>query len=223
MPILESKTDHSAVRRVLVATGLGAMFGFQCWRVLEHGLAAAIPLYGSVWIFLSYLVLGRSIGVTAGFTTWWKRGWVLGLLFSIPIVLGTHALGLKYALCGVAAIVAGLVSGLLVAFLTDTLVPFVGKLTHHPSELQEPSSGSESPDARECKTGALWQRLSEEKARLEDLDAERERRSDLGFGRAIEDRVIWRELLDLELQEIDEHVSRICSAAGTPPVNIGGK
>ena len=47
------------------------------------------------------------------------------------------------------------------------------------------------------------------------LDGERARRSNPDFGRMVENRVIWRELIDLELQEIDREVSRFCGAAGT--------
>jgi hypothetical protein len=32
-------------------------------------------------------------------------------------------------------------------------------------------------------------------------------------------RILWRELLDLELQDIDEQVSRICRAAGGAPTS----
>ena len=58
------------------------------------------------------------------------------------------------------------------------------------------------------------QRLAEAVARIERLDAERERRGDSRFGRTTENRIIWGELLELEMQEIDEQVSRICSSAG---------
>jgi hypothetical protein len=60
----------------------------------------------------------------------------------------------------------------------------------------------------------IRERLAERTARLNDLDAERERCGDPGFGKTIEHRVIWGELLELELQEIDEQVSRIRGAAG---------
>ena len=58
------------------------------------------------------------------------------------------------------------------------------------------------------------QRLAEAVARLECLDAERERRGDSRFGRTAENRIIWGELIELELQEIDEQVSRICNPTG---------
>jgi len=59
---------------------------------------------------------------------------------------------------------------------------------------------------------AARERLAEAVARLERLDAERERRCDSRFGRTAESRIIWGELIELELQEIDEQVNRICSS-----------
>jgi len=53
------------------------------------------------------------------------------------------------------------------------------------------------------------QRLAEEKAHLEQLDAERRRRRDSRFGKVAEDRIIWFELIELELQDLDEQVNRI--------------
>ncbi len=57
------------------------------------------------------------------------------------------------------------------------------------------------------------QRLADEKACLDYLDQERSRVGDLNFGRTLEDKTIWRELLDLELQEADERIERIREAA----------
>ncbi len=76
------------------------------------------------------------------------------------------------------------------------------------------AAGTGKVKSEKCSASTTWQRLAEEKARLEHLDAERASRSDSGFGKATEDRIVWRELLDLELQDIDEQVRRICQAAG---------
>ena len=66
-------------------------------------------------------------------------------------------------------------------------------------------------------------RLAESMARMERLDAERERRGDSRYGKTIENGIIWSELIELEMQEIDEQVSRICSSAGRPaPSNPRG-
>jgi hypothetical protein len=63
-------------------------------------------------------------------------------------------------------------------------------------------------------TDAAKQRLSEAVARLEHLDAERKRRADAAFGKATESRIVWSELIDLEMQELDQQVNRIRSLAG---------
>ena len=42
-------------------------------------------------------------------------------------------------------------------------------------------------------------------------------RADSCFGKTMENRIIWCELIELELQEIDEQVSRICAAAARNP------
>lgn len=56
-------------------------------------------------------------------------------------------------------------------------------------------------------------RLAEAKDSLEYLDAERLRRDDPGFGRLLEDQIIWRELLELQLQEAEERITSMCDAA----------
>jgi hypothetical protein len=74
--------------------------------------------------------------------------------------------------------------------------------------------GTGNAKSEKCNAKTIWQRLAEEKACLEHLDAERAGRGDSGFGRSTEDKIVWGELLDLELQDIDEQVSRICQAVG---------
>ena len=208
MPILESKADQSAVRRILLATGLGAIFGFQSWRLAKCAFAVSIPWYGLAWILLSYVILGFSIGATAGSTCWWKRGLVLGLVFSIPSAFGALALGLRWA-PGVAAIAGGLVVGLLIALIADALFPRPRGSTdqHCPVSGRPLKTGN-----AKCSASTTWQRLAEAKARLEHLDAERAYRGDPGFGKTTEERIVWGELIYLELQDIDEQVIRIGQA-----------
>ena len=52
----------------------------------------------------------------------------------------------------------------------------------------------------------LQERLAKAVAYLERLDVERFSHGDPNLGRSIEERIIWRELLDLELQEFDEQI-----------------
>ena len=48
---------------------------------------------------------------------------------------------------------------------------------------------------------------------LQDIELARRRRLDPHFGEWAEKRLIWRELLDLELQDVDEQIERISAAA----------
>ena len=78
-------------------------------------------------------------------------------------------------------------------------------------------SGDLAAKAETRRTQATRQRLAEAMARLECLDSERERWADSRFGNTMENRIIWGELMELELQEIDEQVSRIRAAAARNP------
>jgi hypothetical protein len=209
MLVLESRADQS-IRRILVATGLGVIFGFPSWRLAKYGFAVSIPWHGLAWIWLSHLFLGLSIGATSGSTCWWKRGPVLGLVFSILSALGARAVGLRWAPYGIVAITVGLVVGLLIALIADSLFPRTGTSTdrHSPGRLL----GTGNANSEKWGAQTIWQRLAEKKACLEYLNAERAS-GDSGFGKTTEDRIVWGELLELELQDIDEQVSRICQAA----------
>lgn len=59
----------------------------------------------------------------------------------------------------------------------------------------------------------IRERLVEAKASLDYLDLERARRSDPDFGKRIEAQLIWRELLELELEDAEERIARMCDAA----------
>jgi hypothetical protein len=56
-------------------------------------------------------------------------------------------------------------------------------------------------------------RLIAARASLEKLDRQRALSGDPHFGKAAEQSIVWRELFDLELQDFDEQIERICAAA----------
>jgi len=82
---------------------------------------------------------------------------------------------------------------------------------------KEPAVVSGNPKFESNSGATTRRRLCEEVDELERLDAEREERGDSGFGKAAEDRIVWGELIELELQEIDAQVDRIRGAAGREP------
>ena len=57
---------------------------------------------------------------------------------------------------------------------------------------------------------AVQERLADAAACLDRLDQARGMCGDPALGKAIEEGIISRELLDLELQEFDEELERIC-------------
>lgn len=62
----------------------------------------------------------------------------------------------------------------------------------------------------------IQRRLAEAFVFVEHLQQQRLQGQDAMLGRFIEERLIWRELLDLELQDIDEQIEGICASAAVP-------
>ena len=56
-------------------------------------------------------------------------------------------------------------------------------------------------------------RLLEAKECLEYLDLERRRRDDPMFGMLLEQQIVSREILELEMQEAEERITLMCDAA----------
>lgn len=199
----------------MLAAGLGAVFGFQVWRFAVFG-ALSIPRPLSASIFLCYVLLG-SISRADQAIALWKRATFLGLTGSIPLAYCVTALGWKRVPDGLALLTAGLTIGLLLARIAAAIGarPTVSQDQRCPGR-QSPSGRSRAiPETRSA--SILRQRIAEEAACLERLYQERISTGDSGHGRNTEDRIVWGELLDLELQDIDEQVERICRSADLDP------
>jgi len=212
MPILDVKASTSAQRRILLAGGLGAVFGFQAWQLAEFAFDVSIPWYGSLWLFLGQLLLGLAIGAIRTPAARWKCAAPLALALSVPSIWGAHSLGLRWAPYGVAIITFTLAAAFLNTFITHALLSGIrtGPVAQPPPAWRP---AAERPKAAQCAAGALRRRLAEEKARLDYLEAERERRHNPAFGRESGDRIVWGELLELELEIIDEELNQIRNTA----------
>lgn len=112
-----------------------------------------------------------------------------------------------------ASVAEWLVIGILLSMLASVLFPCIRKFARQHSLKSGRRGRNGGTKADRCDEGRTRQRLGEEKAFLDDLEAQREYRGDPLFGKAVEDRVIWNELLYLELHDIDEQLKRICQRA----------
>jgi hypothetical protein len=153
-----------------------------------------------------------------------SAGTVIGLFFGLPPAFGTHAMGLPWFPYGVATMIIGLVIGLSMAFTAEAVF-----LPHEKPDA-EPAESPQASPVPERTNKSRWQRetsirrrLAEEKERLERLDAERRVRDFSGAGKNRQERIVWSELLELELQDVDEQVSRIYSAADRDEPLLGNQ
>lgn len=138
-------------------------------------------------------------------------GVVFGLFFGLPPAYAGHAMGLSFMPFGAGAILMGLFVGILLAFLCVTFLTSFS--VPHIQVIVSPNIHAPRPVLRKRVMTALACRLAEEKARLDCLDEQRESRNDRGFEKLTEQRIVWGELLDLELQDIDEQMTQICRHA----------
>ncbi len=155
----------------------------------------------------------RSILLTTGF------GIVFGLFFGLPPALAARAMGVTWVPYGLVVILSGLAVGvslayLVVAYLFDMPYPRIPVPVSPRAPVLKPLRTTESRNSANRALSVIRRRLAEENVVLAKLDAERERLHDSHFGTTAEQRIVWGELLELELQDIDEQVNRIRQAAG---------
>jgi hypothetical protein len=135
-------------------------------------------------------------------------GLLFGLLFGLPPAMALCSAGLPWIPWGLAGFIPGLIVANMLACLVVKFVLGV--------PLPKPSDPLVIRRPRKCAPSC--QRLADAAATLELLDVERKRRRDSHYEKRVEDRIIWNELLDLELQDIDEQISRI---SGSNPTKGG--
>jgi hypothetical protein len=116
-------------------------------------------------------------------------GSCIGLIFGVPPAIGAYELGLPWIPYGTGVVVVGLVVGILIACTAAAFFPRNDEVPEEPQPLK------------------TRRRLAQSKAALDRLAA-------AGSAKTLENRVIWRELLELELQDIDERRSRTHQTSG---------
>ena len=132
-------------------------------------------------------------------------GIVFGLVFGVPPALDAHAFGLGWMPYGLAVIATGLFVGLVVASFLSVVFTDSPFLPARKQPVPCPTVPPKKP-AVERTPDPIRRRLAQEKACVERLRAEHRREAAI-------DRIVWSELLELELQDVDEQLQRICGAA----------
>lgn len=129
-------------------------------------------------------------------------GFLFGLLFALPPALAVRSAGLHWFPFGIAALLPGMCASTMLAWL---VVKFV-------FDAELPVFGHSPLRRRLIAASPVRDRLAEAADRLERLENERIRRRDFRYDKRVEERIIWNELLDLELQDVDEQIKRICDS-----------
>ena len=74
---------------------------------------------------------------------------------------------------------------------------------------------AEAPSNVRAASCSTRQRLVRGFSRLQDIQLVRNHRQDAHFGKILEERIIWRELLELEVQDVDEQIERVSGPTGS--------
>ena len=69
------------------------------------------------------------------------------------------------------------------------------------------------PKAKKVRTDPTYNRLLKGANQLENIELVRNHRNNPYFGKSLEERIIWRELIELELQDVDEQMERLLEIA----------
>lgn len=111
------------MKRILIATISGLLFGFVCF-----GFACSsgeMPLAVTLQIIASRTLIGFAIGISVLNMHWSLHGLLMGLLFSLPIGFSTlmapESPEMTKTVLFVSTLVMGLIYGLLVELITTVL------------------------------------------------------------------------------------------------------
>jgi len=103
-------------KRMIIATIMGIVCGIICWQLASSG--GMLTWYLAFSIFLSRVVLGFAIGISAWKMEWWLHGIVMGIIFSLPGAFAAMSNGFSIF---IATIAMGVIYGILIELVTSVL------------------------------------------------------------------------------------------------------
>jgi len=113
------------MKRLIVATLSGLLFGFVCFGFASSG-PAPLPWPVVLQIITSRTLIGLAIGISAlSLGHWTVHGLVMGFLFSLPLAFGgllaEETSGFSPAAMWISTVVLGMIYGLLIELITSVL------------------------------------------------------------------------------------------------------
>ena len=110
------------IKRLIIASLLGLVFGFVCNAMAASG-PNELPLVLSINIIMGRLLIGFGIGISRfSFKHWTLHGLVMGLIFSLPAAFGTLLAPenpeFSHERMFIATMVMGMIYGLLIELIT---------------------------------------------------------------------------------------------------------
>ena len=113
------------MKRLLVATISGLLFGFVCYGFAYSG-ANEVDFWLALTIIAGRTLLGFGIGITRfPMKHWTINGIVLGFIFSLPAAFGTmmgpETVEFDPTMIAISTVVMGMIYGLLIELITTVL------------------------------------------------------------------------------------------------------
>jgi hydrogenase/urease accessory protein HupE len=104
------------MKRVVIATILGVIFGFVCWgSTLSQGPQ---PWFFALQVIISRTLIGFAIGISTLKIPWWLHGIIFGLLFSLPMGLNGFYVPGKEIFIFLSTVIMGIIYGFLIELFT---------------------------------------------------------------------------------------------------------
>jgi len=113
------------IKRLIITTILGAIFGLACFWMASSGQNETSPILAAS-IILSRTLIGFAIGISRfSFKHWSLHGIIMGLLFSLPAgfgaMLGPEVPGFGHTALFISTVVIGMVYGFLIELITSVV------------------------------------------------------------------------------------------------------
>ncbi len=112
------------IKRIVIATLLGVVFGFVCLGFAASNPQSTVPMPVALQIIFSRTLIGFAIGISSLRINWAIQGILFGLLFSLPMGFSNMMAdipGFTKTSMFVATNVMGMIYGFLIELITSVL------------------------------------------------------------------------------------------------------